>query len=91
MVYTIASMRNTNNNQTKENTMMIQTQQQVTKTATCTDCGKTHQVDHKTFDTFGVDCMCMKCVDWNHVNFMHRNKAGIKTCTKGCRCGFGGK
>ena len=59
--------------------------------ATCPDCGKHHQIDQMTFNQFGVDCWCIRCVDWAHVKFMKNNKAGIKTCVKGCRCGFGDK
>ena len=56
----------------------------------CPTCEKWHEIDLKTYNQFGPDCECMKCIDWKHIQFMRNNKAGIKTCVKGCKCGFGG-
>jgi hypothetical protein len=59
--------------------------------ATCAGCGRHHTITQNLFAMFGVDCLCLRCVDWKHVKFMKTNKAGIKSCVKGCRCGFGSK
>lgn len=63
---------------------MIETE---TKNATCASCGRLHQVDIETFNLFGVDCHCMQCVQWGHIDFM-RDKGTEQglSCIKGCRC-----
>jgi hypothetical protein len=63
--------------------------------ATCPTCSKHsksrfHQIDQKTFEMFGRDCQCMKCIDHDHIRFMQTTGKRLKmSCVKGCSCGFG--
>jgi hypothetical protein len=64
--------------------------------AICPGCSKhsrskgLHEVDARTYQLFGRDAYCMKCVDQDHLRFMATTgkRLGL-SCVKGCPCGRG--
>jgi hypothetical protein len=66
-----------------------------TYTAECPTCskhsrGRFHEIDARTFEHFGRDALCVRCLDDAHVKFMRTTgkRLGL-SCHKGCPCGFG--
>jgi len=58
-----------------------------THTAVCPRCQRSHEIDSADFALFGCDCYCLKCVNWNHVDFMRAtgDKLGL-SCLPNCPC-----